>query len=119
MPPPERSSPVRVGYVVKRYPRYSETFVVTEILAHEAAGLEIEIFSLLPPNDSHFQDAIARVRAPVRRLSVDDLTASTFWAELRSGRDNLPGLWPMLPDAADEKAQHVYQAALLARAVRD
>src|SRR2546430_11465158 len=32
----------RVGYVVKRYPRYSETFVVAEIAAHEAAGLEVE-----------------------------------------------------------------------------
>ena len=46
----------RVGYVVKRYPRYSETFIVNEILAHEAAGLDIEIFSLRPPNDGHFQD---------------------------------------------------------------
>src|SRR5436309_13674694 len=118
MLPPERNRPARVGYVVKRYPRYSETFVVTEILAHEAAGLEIEIFSLLPPNDTHFQDGIARVRAPVRRLRDEDLTASAFWEELRSGRDLLPELWPRLPDAADEKARHVYQAALLARAVR-
>jgi hypothetical protein len=39
---------MKVGYVVKRYPRYSETFIVNEILAHEAAGMEIEIFSLLP-----------------------------------------------------------------------
>ena len=30
---------MRVGFVVKRYPRYSETFVVREILAHERAGL--------------------------------------------------------------------------------
>ena len=28
----------RIGYVVKVYPRFSETFVVTEILAREAAG---------------------------------------------------------------------------------
>ena len=33
------SSGLRVGFVVKRYPRYSETFVVREILAHEQAGL--------------------------------------------------------------------------------
>jgi len=39
------TEPLRVGYVVKRYPRYSETFVVREILAHEEAGLEIDIFS--------------------------------------------------------------------------
>ena len=36
----------RVGYVVKRYPRFSETFIVNEILAHEAAGLPVDIFSL-------------------------------------------------------------------------
>jgi len=40
--------PARVGYVVKRYPRYSETFIVNEVLAHEAAGVEVEIFSLRP-----------------------------------------------------------------------
>ena len=43
-----RDAPLRVGYVTKRYPRYSETFVVAEIAAHEAAGLEVEIFSLFP-----------------------------------------------------------------------
>jgi len=36
----------KIGYVLKRYPRYSETFIVNEILAHEAAGQPIEIFSL-------------------------------------------------------------------------
>ena len=40
---------MRIGYVVKRFPRYSETFVVTELLAHQAAGWEVEIFSLRPP----------------------------------------------------------------------
>jgi glycosyltransferase involved in cell wall biosynthesis len=58
---------VKIGYVVKRYPRYSETFIVNEILAHEAAGMEIEIFSVLPPEDGHFQDVISRVRAPRER----------------------------------------------------
>ena len=67
MPSPE---PPRVGYVVKRYPRYSETFVVREILAHERAGLAIDIFCLRASNDGHFQDLIARVRAPVHYLQV-------------------------------------------------
>src|SRR5438128_3502001 len=62
------SEPMRVGFVVKRYPRYSETFIVREILAHEQAGLGIEIFALRPPNDGHFQDLIARVRAQVNCL---------------------------------------------------
>ncbi len=28
-----RADSFRIGYVVKRYPRYSETFIVREILA--------------------------------------------------------------------------------------
>ena len=28
----------RIGYVLKVYPRFSETFIVTEILAREAQG---------------------------------------------------------------------------------
>src|SRR5215204_983593 len=73
---------MKVGYVVKRYPRYSETFIVNEILAHEAAGMEVEIFSLLPPEDGHFQDAISRVRAPVTYLQAKVLKASDFWSTL-------------------------------------
>ncbi len=52
----------RVGYVVKRHPRFSETFIVSELLAHEEAGLSVEIFSLRPPNDTHFQAGIAKLR---------------------------------------------------------
>src|SRR5262245_17592480 len=54
---------LRVGYVVKRYPCFSETFIV-----REKAGLDIEIFSLRPTKDGQFQDLIARVRAPVNYL---------------------------------------------------
>ena len=71
----------RVGYVVKRYPRYSETFIVNEILAHEAAGLEIDIFALRPPTDAHFQGAIARVRAPVQYVAPLG-KAADFWREM-------------------------------------
>jgi len=58
----------RIAYVVKRYPRYSETFIVNEILAHEAVGTQIEIFSLYSIGDTHFQSSISSVRAPVHYL---------------------------------------------------
>ena len=48
---------MKIGYVLKRYPRYSETFIVNEILAHEAAGLNLEIFSLLPPEHATISNA--------------------------------------------------------------
>ncbi len=108
----------RVGYVVKRYPRYSETFVVTEILAHEAAGLPVEIFALGSPLEPHFQDCIARVRAPVHYLSAEGGRAGDLWAALGRAADAFPGFWPSLEAARGEQGRDVHQAVLLALAVR-
>jgi colanic acid/amylovoran biosynthesis glycosyltransferase len=117
-----------VGYVLKRYPRYSETFVVNEILAHEAAGLNIEIFALRPPSDTHFQNIISQVRAPVTYIkkpiqgrvsdslnSLAPTAASYFWAELQEASKVIPDFWPKLAVAQGEQASTVYQGAWLAR----
>ncbi len=109
---------MKIGYVLKRYPRYSETFVVNEILAHEAAGLEVEIFALRPPSDTHFQDIISRVRAPVNYLSASGIKAEDFWTALEGAAVSSPGLWTVLGEAGSEDARDVYQAALLARETR-
>lgn len=109
---------MKIGYVLKRYPRYSETFVVNEILAHEAAGLEVEIFALRPPSDTHFQDIISRVRALVTYLSASGIKAADFWTALGGAAVSSPGLWTALGEAGSEDARDVYQAALLAREAR-
>lgn len=112
------AAPLPVGYVVKRYPRFSETFIVSEILAHEAAGLPVEIFSLYPPNDTHFQDSLASVRAPVTYLAADSLRATEFWTGLQQAADLVPGVCAALDGARGEQARDLYQALLLAREVR-
>ncbi|MCC6626259.1 MAG: glycosyltransferase, partial [Chloroflexi bacterium] len=116
MLPPDAA---RVGYVVKVYPRYSETFIVTEVLAHETAGLAIELFALRPPTDSHFQDLLARVRAPVHYVPHSSLDAGDFWAALGAIGAARPDLWPELVAARAEDARDVYQALWLARAARE
>lgn len=108
----------RVGYVVKRYPRYSETFIVTEILAHEAAGLAVEIFSLYPCIDSHFQDCISRVRSPVRHVHAENVKASEFWSAVRDAAHVVPDLFARLDAAAGEESKAVYQAVKLAAAAK-
>lgn len=108
-----------VGYVVKRYPRFSETFIVTEILAHEAAGVPIEIFSLRPPCDTHFQDAIARVRAQVTYLPSEGVRASDAWSMLQDAAARLPGVWSTLGAFPHPVARDVWQSAALARHVAD
>ena len=43
-----RQNGARIGYVLKVYPRFSETFIVTEILAREAQGEDLSIYALRP-----------------------------------------------------------------------
>lgn len=118
MVPTNTSANKRVGYVVKRYPRYSETFIVNEILAHEAAGLDIEIFSLYPPNDDHFQNVISQVSAPVTYLTAYGLKAADFWTALQDTAAIMPNVWAQMHAVGTEDVRDVYQALLLARAVR-
>ncbi len=51
MPPPSAASRRRVAFVLKGYPRLSETFIAQEILALEQRGLGILIVSLRHPTD--------------------------------------------------------------------
>lgn len=97
------------------YPRFSETFIVSEILAHEAAGLEMEIFSLRPPVDTHFQDLLARVRSPVHFIHAERPRVADFWNGLSSAGNIIPHFWKMLGEFADEDPRDIYQASLLAR----
>jgi len=107
----------RVAYVLKQYPRYSETFIVNEILAHEAAGLNVEIYSLRSPTDGHFQDRIAQVRAPVNYLPEGG-KANDFWRAVEQAAEVLPNVWSDLELARGAEAREVFQALLLARDVR-
>jgi glycosyltransferase involved in cell wall biosynthesis len=110
--------PRRIGYVLKRYPRYSETFIVNEILAHEAAGLDIQIFSLMPPADSHFQDIIGHVKAPVRYLPYENIKGIDFWQAVEEAENAIPGVLTKLKLARGENYRDIYQALILASAVR-
>jgi colanic acid/amylovoran biosynthesis glycosyltransferase len=107
---------MKLGYVVKRYPRFSETFVVNEILAHEAAGTDLEIFSLLNTVDTHFQDLLARVRSPVTYLAPEAPRASDLWAALAAEDAERVQAW--LPEAAAVTAREAYASLVLAAAVR-
>jgi colanic acid/amylovoran biosynthesis glycosyltransferase len=64
-----KDAPVRIGYVLKRFPRFSETFILNELLALQALGIECHIFSLLAPPDEPRHAKLAELRAPVIYLS--------------------------------------------------
>src|SRR6266568_2605208 len=58
----------RVAFVLKGYPRLSETFIAQEIWALEQRGLDIQIVSLRHPTDRATHPVHSQIRAPVLYL---------------------------------------------------
>src|SRR5258708_37275729 len=58
----------KIAYLLKTYPKLSETFILNEILALEKQGLELEICSLRRPADEPFHSSVAQVKAKVTYL---------------------------------------------------
>jgi glycosyltransferase involved in cell wall biosynthesis len=58
----------QIGYILRSYPRLSQTFVVNEILALEQMGAAIQIFALTNPHEKLVQSQVDQVRAPVSYL---------------------------------------------------
>ena len=57
-----------IAFVLKGYPRLSETFIAEEILALEDAGLELCIVALRHPTDGKIHPVHRAIRAPVSYL---------------------------------------------------
>lgn len=55
----------KIAYILKMYPRFSETFIVNEILELERQGVEVIIYSLRKPDDGRFHAKLAQVKASV------------------------------------------------------
>src|SRR6266581_4894755 len=58
----------RIGYILRSYPRLSQTFIVNEILALEQLGLNLHLFAITNPHEPIVQAQVAHVRAPVEYL---------------------------------------------------
>ncbi|WP_210397892.1 glycosyltransferase [Motiliproteus sediminis] len=65
MAPHPETRPLRIAYVLKRFPRLSETFILNELLALERQGVAVEVYSLMRPPQEARHDLLAQLRAPV------------------------------------------------------
>lgn len=57
--------PRTIGYLLKRYPRLSETFILNEMRALERLGTQLHVFSLLRPEETLSHPAVSELQAPV------------------------------------------------------
>jgi glycosyltransferase involved in cell wall biosynthesis len=64
-----REVPLRVGYVLKRFPRLTETFILNEMLELERHGAIVEVFSLREPRDEPRHPDLARLNATIHYLT--------------------------------------------------
>lgn len=55
----------RIGYILRKFPVLSETFILNEILELEAQGHEVEIFSIEKPNDPRFHKNLHLLKSQV------------------------------------------------------
>jgi colanic acid/amylovoran biosynthesis glycosyltransferase len=62
-PIPERAR--RVGYVLKRYPRISETFVASELIELERLGERLTVFAISRPEEAFTHRFVRDLRADV------------------------------------------------------
>jgi predicted glycosyltransferase/glycosyltransferase involved in cell wall biosynthesis len=60
---------LRVGYVLKKFPRLSETFILDELVALESAGVELSVMSTRAPDDEPRHAALDSLQAPVMQLT--------------------------------------------------
>ncbi|WP_196716629.1 glycosyltransferase family 4 protein [Actinomyces trachealis] len=109
----------RIGYVLKVYPRFSETFIVTEMLAREALGDDLSVYALRPTTDSRFHPEIARVQARVRWISRP-WKGVEMWEQMAQclDGDDLDRFAQILPALLTLPGDEVAQGLELARQVR-
>jgi len=63
--------PAKVGFILKGYPRLSETFMAQEIYLLEQKGLELEIYSMRAARDKARHPVHDKIRAKVTYLPED------------------------------------------------
>ena len=68
LPRPSRDVSGALAFVLKGYPRLSETFIAQEIQALEQRGVQIRLFSLRGPTDGAVHPVHGEIRAPVSYL---------------------------------------------------
>lgn len=111
----------KIGYILKVYPRFSETFVVSEILGREESGEDIAIYALRPTTDTRFHPELARVKAPVKWIPRP-ANASGFWDQVSNGlndEDMAQNFTRILPELSTLAASDVAQGVKLAQQAKE
>ena len=65
----QHSSDLNVAYLLRSFPRLSQTFILSEVLMLEAQGIGIRILGLADSREPIIQPNVARLQAPITYLN--------------------------------------------------
>ena len=87
----EPDSSIHVAYLLKMFPRLSETFILNEVLELERQGAKIDVFSLMAPGDGRFHGNLSQLKLAVRCVPREK--PESLWSKIWNLE---PGLVPPL-----------------------
>jgi len=109
---------LRVAFVLKGYPRLSETFIAQEIAALEKRGLDILIVSLRRPTDGKLHPVHREIKAEVlylpEYLLLEPLRVLRAWWKTKSRAVFSVWLKDLLRDPTPNRIRRFGQALVLA-----
>ena len=122
---PRHTSPPNIAFLLKRFPRLSETFVLNEILELRRQGIPLKLFSLLDPGELKTQPEAERMRAEVLYLRTTAglpgwilLVPDLLWALFRFPAGFLRSIGFALTRRSLATTRHLTEAARLVRWMR-
>jgi glycosyltransferase involved in cell wall biosynthesis len=123
-----RTEMPKIAYLLKTYPRLSETFILNEILGMEELGARLHILSLRRPDDERFHPAVERVKAKVtyaralgrRSNPLDAMTVVYRHVSLlvRHPKAYIRTVWTYLRRPGHQRMKELMQAGYLAGEIR-
>lgn len=94
----------KVLYVLKRFPRLSETFILDELLRLEALGMGIGVDSLKNPEDQPTHPQLAALAAEVRYLPKRDIPTQALMTARRALEEGFTHIHAHFATSATEVA---------------
>lgn len=90
---------MRIAYLLKMFPRLSETFILNELLELERQGVPLSVYSLVYPNDGRFHGRMADFRVAAEYFPREK--PENLWRSVRELPDGLAPPFGRWEEAAD------------------
>lgn len=75
----------KIAYILKNFPKLSETFIASEIYRLEQAGVNLKLFVIKPPTENLKHGVVEKIRAPKFYLpATESLSQTSLFQWLRN-----------------------------------